>query len=78
MTSVQAKALLASIRPRDIAGKTRRSIAVEELADLVAIEAKMKKSTAELKILVKGPRVTADGPARRRPGRRREDFGRRR
>ena len=41
------------MRPRDIAGKTRRRIAAEELADLVAVEAKMKKATAELKILVK-------------------------
>jgi hypothetical protein len=41
------------VRPRDIAGKTRRRIAAEELADLVAVETKMKKSTAELKVLVK-------------------------
>ena len=41
------------MRPRDIAGKTRRRIAAEELADLVAVEAKMKKATAELKVLVK-------------------------
>jgi transposase len=52
LTALQAKAILASVRPRDIAGKTRRRIAVEELADLVAVEAKMKKSTAELKALV--------------------------
>ena len=45
--------MLASVRPRDIAGKTRRRIAAEELADLVAVEAKMKKATAELKVLVK-------------------------
>ena len=41
------------MRPRDIAGKTRRRIAAEELADLIAVETKMKKSTAELKALVK-------------------------
>ena len=52
ITTAQAKALLATVRPRDIAGKTRRRIAAEELAELVAIEAKMKKSTAELKALV--------------------------
>ena len=44
--------MLASVRPRDIAGKTRRSIAVEELAELVAVEAKIKKATAELKAIV--------------------------
>ncbi len=53
LTALQAKAILATVRPRDIAGKTRRRIAVEELADLVAVEAKMKKTTAELKALVK-------------------------
>ena len=52
ITTAQAKAMLATVRPRDIAGKTRRRIAAEELAELVAIEAKMKKSTAELKALV--------------------------
>jgi hypothetical protein len=35
-----------------VAGKTRRRIAAEELADPVAVDAKMKKSTAELKVLV--------------------------
>ena len=44
--------MLASVRPRDIAGKTRRRIAAEELAELVAVEAKIKKSTAELKAIV--------------------------
>jgi transposase len=53
LTALQAKAILASARPHDIAGKTRRKIAADELADLVAVEKKMKKATAELKILVK-------------------------
>ena len=53
LTALQAKAILGSVRPRDIAGKTRRRIAAEELADLVAVEAKMKRATAELKVLVK-------------------------
>ncbi|MFC7724884.1 IS110 family transposase [Nocardioides sp. GCM10028917] len=53
LTALQAKAILASVRPRDIAGKTRRRIAADELADLVAVEAKMKKVTAELKVMVK-------------------------
>jgi len=52
LTALQAKAMLATVRPRDVAGKTRRRIAAEELADLVAVEAKMKKATAELKVLV--------------------------
>jgi transposase len=52
ITTSQAKTMLASVRPRDIAGKTRRRIAVEELTELVAVDAKIKKATAELKVLV--------------------------
>ncbi len=52
ITTCQAKAMLATVRPRDIAGKTRRRIAAAELTDLIAIEAKIKKSTAELLALV--------------------------
>ena len=52
ITTGQAKAMLATVRPRDIAGKTRRRIAAEELAELIAIEAKIKKATAELKSMV--------------------------
>ena len=53
LTSGQAKAMLATVRPRDIAGKTRRRIAAEELAELIATEQNMKKTTAELKAMVK-------------------------
>ncbi len=52
ITALQAKAMLASVRPRDIAGKTRRRIAAEELAELIAVDAKIKKATAELKAVV--------------------------
>ena len=52
ITALQAKAMLAGVRPRDIAGRTRRRIAAEELANLVAIEAKIKTATAELKTMV--------------------------
>ena len=53
LTSGQAKVMLASVRPRGIAGKTRRRIAAEELAELIAVETKMKKATAELKAMVR-------------------------
>src|SRR6476620_411805 len=49
ITALQAKAMLARVRPRDIAGKTRRRIAAEEITELAAVDAKIKKSTAELK-----------------------------
>jgi len=52
ITPLQAKGMLASVRPRDIAGKTRRRIAAEELAELVTLDAKIKKATAELKAIV--------------------------
>jgi transposase len=52
LTALQAKKMLASVRPRDIAGKTRRRLAAEELFELVAVEAKIKKATAELKAMV--------------------------
>ena len=59
ITTGQAKTMLASVRPRGIAGKTRRRIAAEELAELVAVEAKMKEATAELKamVLARGSRL---------------------
>src|SRR5690606_13731826 len=52
ITTGQAKAMLATVRPRDVAGRTRRRIAAEELAELVAVEAKQKKATTELKAMV--------------------------
>ena len=52
LSAAQAKAMLATVRPRDIAGKTRRRMAAEEIADLVAVDAKLKKIKAELKAAV--------------------------
>jgi transposase len=52
ITTGQAKVMLATVRPRDIAGKTRRRIAVEDLTELIAVETKMKRATAELKAMV--------------------------
>ncbi len=53
ITTLQAKAILAGVRPRDMAGKTRRRLAAEQLAELVAVEKKIKALTAELKQMVK-------------------------
>ncbi len=52
LSALQAKAMLATVRPRDIAGKTRRRMAAEELADLVAVDKKLKKIKAELKATI--------------------------
>ena len=54
LSALQAKALPGSVRPRDIAGKTRRRMAADELADLVAVDAKLKQIKAELKAMVIG------------------------
>ncbi len=52
ITTLQAKAILASVRPRDLAGKTRRRLAAEQLAELVAVDKKIKALTKELKAMV--------------------------
>ena len=52
ITTLQGKAILASVRPRDLAGKTRRRLAAEQLAELVAVDKKIKALTKELKTIV--------------------------
>jgi transposase len=52
ITALQAKAILASVRPRDLAGKTRRRLAAEQLTELVGVEKKIKTLTKELKAMV--------------------------
>ena len=51
LTSSKAKELLSSVRPRDAVGKARKQLALEHLADLVALDARikeMKKRIAEV------------------------------
>ena len=67
ITALQAKAILASVRPRDLAGKTRRRLAAEQLAELIVVEKKIKTITKELKAMVLATRLEVDGPARCRP-----------
>jgi transposase len=52
ITSLQAKAILGSVRPRDLVGKTRRRLAAEQLAELVAVEKRIKSLSKELKAMV--------------------------
>jgi transposase len=52
ITALQAKAILASTRPRDLAGKTRRRLAAEQLTELMAAEKKIKALTKELTAMV--------------------------
>jgi transposase len=53
LTPLQAKRILASARPRDIAGKTRKRLAHEQLTELIAVDKKVKELTKELKQMVK-------------------------
>ena len=52
ITALQAKAILAGVRPRDLVGKTRRRVAADELANLMTIEKKVKALTIEIKAIV--------------------------
>jgi transposase len=48
LTATKAKRLLATVKPRSLVGKTTRRMAVEEVADLVATDTKLKTLTKEL------------------------------
>jgi transposase len=52
LSAAQAKALLAKVRPRDAAGKTRRRVAAELIADLERVYARTKAADKELKQLL--------------------------
>ncbi len=52
ISTAQAKRILATVKPRDVAGKTRRRLAAEQIAELVVIEQKVKALTRELKEMV--------------------------
>ncbi|HET7305787.1 MAG TPA: IS110 family transposase [Segeticoccus sp.] len=52
LSAAQAKALLAKVRPRDVAGKARRRVAAELVADLERVYRRSKEADKELKELV--------------------------
>jgi transposase len=52
LTAATAKRLLAGVKPRSLVGKTTRRMAAEEIADLVATDARLKTLTKELKAAV--------------------------
>ncbi len=52
ISTAQAKRILATVKPRDLAGRTRRRLAAEQIAELVVIEKKIKAVTRELKAMV--------------------------
>jgi transposase len=53
LSAAQAKKLLATVRPRDVVGKTRKRVATELVADLEKIYARTKAADKELTQLAK-------------------------
>jgi hypothetical protein len=49
LSAAQAEALLATVRPRDVAGRTRRQLAAELLADIVRLDRQLKDSEQQLR-----------------------------
>jgi transposase len=58
LTAAKAKALLATVRPRDIAGKTRRQLAADLIDDVVTLDRKLKDINARLKAAVEATGTT--------------------
>jgi transposase len=58
LSAAQAKVLLATVRPRDVAGKTRRRVAAELISDLKRIYARKKAANKELNELLKATGTT--------------------
>ncbi|PWU62483.1 IS110 family transposase, partial [Micromonospora globispora] len=52
LSAQQARALLGTVRPRDVVGKTRRRLASELIGELVVIDKKIKIAKQELTDLV--------------------------
>jgi transposase len=52
LSARQARALVTTVKPRDLVGKTRRRLAVELIGELEAIDKKIKTADTDLKALV--------------------------
>ena len=57
LTALQAKTLLASVRPPNLTGRTRRELAVELISEVQVLDGKLKALTRRL-----AQAVTAAGP----------------
>ena len=58
LSAAQAKALLATVRPRDVVGKARRRVAAELIADLERVYQRSKQADKELREMVASPGTT--------------------
>lgn len=54
LSAAQARALVATVKPRDLVGKTRRRLSVELITELETIDKKIKTADADLRNLVTG------------------------
>jgi transposase len=52
LSALQAKTLLASVRPRDLAGRTRRQMAADLVGEVAAVDAKLKDLNGRLRAAV--------------------------
>jgi transposase len=52
LTAKKAKALIATVRPREVAGRTRRQLAVDLIEDLVGLDRKLKDLDKRLRAAV--------------------------
>jgi transposase len=52
LSATQAHALLSPVRPRDVAGRTRRRLASELISDLAAIDRKIRAANVQLRQLI--------------------------
>lgn len=58
LSAARAKALLASVRPRDEVGKLRKSLVADQIADLVAIDKRLADINRQIKVAVKAAPTT--------------------
>jgi transposase len=61
LSAPQARALLATVRPRDLVGRTRRQLAAELITELAVIDKKIKTANVELSELVESTGSTVMG-----------------
>ncbi len=58
LTATKAKTLLATVRPRDVAGRTRRQLAADLIGDVAGLDRRLKDIDARLKTAVKATATT--------------------
>ena len=76
LSARQALPLLATARPRDAAGKARKHVAPELVADLEKVYTRSKAADKDLTAALKQTGTHSDGPERHRSQRRRDAAGR--